>query len=160
MFEKEILYKNETEKELRKKIAIQLRTRVMKTLAVNTIEESCHRQSQQKLCASFRKSRKKPFCCHVIEINDGTFKKNLDYLGDVYGNEFNSNNGIEIKPVNWQHDRNFTIFMAVLPIPFFLFFFYQVLTMALDSALRNFRQNNRRENFLENRQTIRRHIRQ
>ena len=56
----------------------------METLAVEKIDERCHRQSEQKLCASFRKSRKKPFCCHVIEINDGTFKNNLDYLGAVY----------------------------------------------------------------------------
>ena len=65
-------------------LALQLRMRVMETLAVKKIDDRCHHERQQKLCSSFRKSRKKPFCCHVIEINDGTFKNNLDYLGDVY----------------------------------------------------------------------------
>ena len=74
-------------------LALQLRMRVMETLAVKRIDDRCHHERQQKLCSSFRKSRKKPFCCHVIEINDGTFKNNLDYLGDVYS--WGSTHGLE-----------------------------------------------------------------
>ena len=69
---------------LEKDLALKLRNRVTETLAVRKIDDFCHKLTEQKKCSAYRKSRKKPFCCHVIEINDGSFKKNLDYLDNVY----------------------------------------------------------------------------
>ena len=143
MFEQKFGQSSETIR-LRKNLAMQLRIRVMETLAVKNIDDSCHRQSEQKKCASYRKSRKKPFCCHVIEINDGSFKNNLDYLGKLY--KVPSNNPIEIKQIDSKHTGNFNIFLAVLIIPFFVFLIFQLLTFAYNTTRRYFRQNTRRNN--------------